>query len=179
MRLPLSTLLLALSFPAHALTTHQVGTWIDVAGGLAPDTSPGAHLGWQASVGSWFGPYDNAYAIGRYHGLGLTLRQDLVPDDLRSGLELEYRRGMDIIVVGLYGYAAAGAQLVDQQAGATAHLGAGTRLRFLPHYSLTLRLDLGIGTAPQLHGSVGLVLGFGWTRPWAGVDELGLGIELD
>ena len=41
---------------------------------LFDETTP--VLYWQASAGAWFGPYDNAYAIGRFHGL----HQHLVGD---------------------------------------------------------------------------------------------------
>lgn len=163
-------LALLLPTPALALTTQQAGTWVDASAGLAVHTAPAVHLGWQVSAGGWVGPYDPGYRIGRFHGLGLTFRHELAGPAPRYGLTGEYRRGMDLLLFTVYGYANAGAELADGQAGFQGRVGVGGRFRRHPYFALSARLEAGLGTAGGVHGALGFTLGVSWARPWGATE---------
>jgi len=157
---------LLLGPPAHAITTDHAGSYLEAVGGLAVGTSPvAAHLGWQVHAGGWFGPYDHAYALGRYHAVGAALRQDLAGDSLRSAVMVEYRRGMALFVAGSQLQLAAGPELIGSDVGVAARVGVGGKFRFFPRYGAVARIEGGVGTAGGLNGQFALVIGLAWTTP--------------
>lgn len=158
------TLAILTATPAYALTEPMGGTWLDLGASPAlvgSDLSAGAQL----SAGWWWGPYDPSYALGRFHGLGLSAT--FLPGDhpyLNAGME--YRHGKDVIVLGWYSGVVLGAEQRGDALGAHAMVEAGVRWRLKPHYALQARFTGGAGTAEGIHGIAGLNLGLTWTRPW-------------
>jgi hypothetical protein len=163
------------SAPALAFTEPSAGGWVAAGGGLAIDSHApfGVGPGWQASAGLWFGKHDNAYAIGKSTGVGLSLRQGLLRGELVSEPMLEVRRGADLFVVSTHVFAAAGPQLRAGDVGVAGLVGAGAKYRMDALVGLTARLELG---ASWIDGAVGfrgnVVVGVEFASPWTREERL-------
>lgn len=150
--------LLALLFvapPARAsLGGPSHGMYAQIAGGGGMLVPPlGGAIGWQAGGGGWIGRYDDDYALGRYWGFGFIGRQDRVylpgGASLRTVPLIEVRRGMDLLVLGVQGYVAAGPLFSAQtghslQVGGAIRAGGGIKYRFKPHWGLTATAEAGV-----------------------------------
>lgn len=139
------------STPALALTDPRQGLWVELgAGGLLDTGSPVAFApSWGLSMGVWFGQYDEDFAIGRYGGIGITLRQAWLRGELVTLPSLELRKGVDVIVVGYHGFLHVGPQITDNGVGLEGLLGVGAKYRFKPHWGVGVRLGAGAAWADE------------------------------
>lgn len=158
---------------AQAITSEQRGAWLDLGAGLGMSRlPPRPSLSGSVAVGTWWGPYDNAYAAGRFWGLGLNAVTNWRSDQLSVAPHLEVRRGMDLFVVQTwFGASVAPIMAFDANAtlvGGAARVNGGARYRKFRYWSATVRLGLG---ADYLSGQVSpageLTLGVGWSKPGA------------
>ncbi len=139
---------MALGTAQAGITADRTGGYVDVTGGfgLADGPALAAHL----SFGAWRGKYDEDLSFGRFWGGGLTLRQDLTGEGVRTAYMLEARRGMDLVVVGVHGFVTGGAVLVQPGAdgsadvGGTGRLGGAVEFRRSRTLGLALRLEAGV-----------------------------------
>jgi hypothetical protein len=157
-----------LASPAAALTDRQAGPLLDLAagvgfGGAPVAVSPQAQL----SLGWWFGLYDDQYAFGRYWAIVANGHVDWRRGELVVTPTVEVRRGLELIVVGLYG--ALGGGLVVGPEGApgwTARAAGGAKFRRTRFVGLSLRLEAGVdGFGDQLGFGGAAVLGVSYARP--------------
>ena len=135
--------------------------------------SGGVHSGPQrltaggaGSLGIWWGPYDESYAIGRFNAVVLEQRVETATS-LRLTPGLAYRRGIDLLVVKAWGEVGGGLELEGASAIPVAHVGGGVKYRFRPYLGAVARLDAGVAlpsTGPQLRTH--LSLGLEWSQPW-------------
>ncbi len=156
--------------PAHAITEDSSGPYVEVSAGLGLSEKPlTASPGWAGSAGWWFGPYDKAYSIGRFTGVGATVRQDLSSAGLRTVPMLEVRRGLDLIVANAHGFLGGGPVLLANSRhppGIAARAGFGARFRFHRFWGVGLRLEAGADvTGGQVAGAGAALLSLAWTRP--------------
>jgi hypothetical protein len=151
-------LVLATLSSSWAITNDHSGYYASIGGGIGLGDAPiRPGPGWLGAAGIWWGQYDDAYAIGRFTSLGVTLRQDLPTTGLRTAPMLEVRRGWDLIVTQVHGFVAGGPVLAPTArqgtaTGATARAGFGARYRFHRFWGLSLRLE---GGADFIGGGVG------------------------
>lgn len=161
--------LLFVASNAFAFTEPDSGAWLGAGGGLAIDShSPfGIGPGWQLSGGFWFGKHDNAYAIGKYTGIGVTARQSLLRGELVTEPMLEVRYGADIVVVTTQLFASVGPQFRAGDVGVSALVGGGLKYRMTARFGITGRLGVG---ASFIDGTPGfrsdLTFGVEWASPW-------------
>jgi hypothetical protein len=154
--------------PAAAFTEPDSGAWLSLSAGLGMVHPPVA-LGpsWQLSGGVWFGKHDDAYAIGKYTGVGVTARQGLYRADLLTEPMLEIRHGADIFVVSTQMFLSGGPAISPDGLGVTMLAGAGAKYRKTARFGLTGRVELG---ATGIDGDWGfrgnLVLGIEWSSPF-------------
>jgi hypothetical protein len=163
-------LLLALAVaPSLALQRPQSGPTIELGVGPAMGARPaGFAAAGQLSLGWWFGPYDDDYALGRFWAVAATGRIDVVTRDgsVRLAPMLEIRRGMDLFVLAPHGFIAAGPLLADGGVGVTARAGGGLKFRRTRKLGFTGRLEAGVDyLAGSYSPVVGLTLGGGWSSP--------------
>jgi hypothetical protein len=175
---PMRSLLLALllaSSPAYALSGPKNGPTIELAGGGGiGGAEPGVHSQFAAhgSFGWWFGPYDNAYSLGRYWAVHGVFRNDwtrvkegYVPS--YSGT-LEVRRGVDLFVVKIHGFLGAGLQVARGGLGPTVRAGVGAKYKPDRFWGVMLRLEGGASYVGGKVHPVGTVLvGVEFSRPTA------------
>ncbi len=136
-------LLLALAGAAAAFTADRVGGYVDY--GFGPAAGPA--IGVQLGFGVWRGKYDEDLAFGRFWSVGLAVSQRLGPDPMRTAWAVEVRRGSDLIVGGVHGFASAGPLLVQKDEGAlglAARVGGAAELRRTPTLGFALRLEAGV-----------------------------------
>ncbi len=160
-----ATWLLGTALAASGLADQRAGAWADAHAGLGVGGAPaGVGFGTDSSVGVWSGRYDPDYALGRYVGVGLGLRTG--PDGLLAGM-LEVRRGVDLLIVGLHGFGAAG---WDLGAGAPlAEIGLGVKARVRPtgrFVGWELRLRGGAEFADTVRPVGCVTLGAAFAAPW-------------
>jgi hypothetical protein len=157
-----------LSCTASALTSHQSGPLLDLGAGIGlRDTPIAPSFAGELSFGWWLGLYDDQYAFGRYWAVVGTGRFD-AGDGLALTPTLEVRRGLDLIVAGLYGGLSGGAvlDLGGDSPGWTARGSIGAKLRRSRFLGLTLRLEAGVdGREGELGFAGGALLGVGFARP--------------
>lgn len=162
-------LALLLASPAQALTSHQSGPALDLAAGLGLGGAPlRASVGGEVSLGWWLGVYDDQYAFGRYWWLGATGHVDWRPDALAIVPMVEVRRGLELIVAGLYIGAGGGLVLVPEvpEPGWTGRLSVGAKFRRSRFFGLTLRLEGGVDVRGDAVGfGGGALLGVAFARP--------------
>jgi hypothetical protein len=149
-----------------AITDHRSGAYVDLAGGLGytgrargpalgdpPRSAPAAAL--DMAVGGWWGVYDDDLSLGRYWGAGVRVEEDVDGPDVSLRPMVELRRGMDLIVVGVHGYAALGPVFsnpgAEDDTGLAARIGGGLELRRTPVLGIELRLE---GGADLIDGTV-------------------------
>ncbi len=140
-------LLMALGTAQAGITADRTGGYVDVTGGFG--LADGPALATHLSFGAWRGKYDEDLSFGRYWGGGLTLRQDWAGNGVRTAYMLEARRGMDLVVVGVHGFVAGGALLVQPgvglgDVGGTARLGGAAEFRRSRTLGVALRLEAGV-----------------------------------
>lgn len=157
------TLWFILLAPAEAITHPSRGAWVQAGPGAALAAPPLAGGGGaQLSAGAWWGHHDEAYALGKFTGVGLSLAQSFGPYGASVGA-VELRRGADLLVVQVWAGGGAG---VQREAAAWAPLvraSAGAKYRFSPEWGLSARLDLGGVWATGPAGVAGLGLGLEWS----------------
>jgi hypothetical protein len=136
-----------------AITAQRSGGYVDVAGGLALSGAVGPSA--DMALGGWWGVYDDDLSLGRYWGAGLRIDEDVRGSAVSLRPMVELRRGMDLIVVGIHGYAALGPVFPDLgaggDAGLSARVGGGVEFRRTPALGVELRLD---GGADLVDGTV-------------------------
>lgn len=162
-------LVIATTIPdAWALSQPMNGIQIDLAAGAGGGGTPlTTGVGWQASASYWSGNYDSVYSLGRFWGIGATLRQDYTAQGLRTAPMLEVRRGMDLIVVGITGHFSIGPVLDAGGLGGTIRAGLSTKLRRHAYWGLTLRLEGGVELfEDRVGGQFGILLGGSFARPF-------------
>lgn len=122
----------------------------------------------QLSLGWWFGPYDDSYALGRFNAIVLTQRLDWTPSGnaFRYAPQLELRRGMDLLAAAPH-YAIAGGPLIAANTvGFTAQLGGGVKIRRSRRVGIVLRLMGGVDwIAGRFAPALNLTLGAGYSTP--------------
>ena len=169
-------LLLVALTSAHAITEDHAGAYGSIGGGLAITEAPARPApGWFAAGGFWWGQYDNAYAIGKFTGLGVAAHQTLGPSGLRTAPMLEVRRGFDLIVTQVHGFVSGGPLLTTSAegttVGATARAGLGARYRFHRFWGVSLRLEGGADFSSGPVAGVGSALvTFDVSRPFSSVE---------
>ncbi len=143
--------------------------WLGGSASLAVDSvSPfGIGPAWQLDAGLWFGKHDPAYAIGKFSGVGVSVRQSWMRSSLVTEPMIELRRGMDIVVVSPVIYVAGGPQIRDGGVGATMLIGGSAKYRRTARFGITGHLELGASVFDGTWGFRGN-LGFGveWSSPW-------------
>jgi hypothetical protein len=196
----MNTLVALLSLAHAGLSDDQSGVYVNVqlGGGVrgptadtvaatdVPEPAATALFGGQLAAGWWTGRYDDQFALGRYWGVGLAVRQHrvLVPEAFTYNTALhtipmvEVRRGMDLLVVGLgirggigpifqvWTGHPDGVPSPPLQAGVAMRVAGTAKYRFKPRFGLTLDIEGGLdvlGGAAQGHGAA--MLGFEWMTP--------------
>lgn len=163
-------LLLALSL-AHAQTLQQKQSGPTIEIGIGPSmVGPPVQfaVAGQLSLGWWFGPYDDSYALGRFNAVVLTQRLDWIPagNTFRYAPQLELRRGMDLLAVAPHYAIAGGPLLAGGTVGFTAQVGGGLKIRRSRRVGITARL---MGGVDWLQGrfapSITLTIGGGFSTP--------------
>lgn len=169
-----------LASPAAALTAHQSGPLADLGVGVGfggapvpadgvPSSRPLTAVSPEAalSLGWWWGVYDDQYAFGRYWAVVANGHADWRRDALVITPTVEVRRGLELIVVGLYGGLGGGAVLGPEGApGWTARASAGAKLRRTRFFGLSLRLEAGVDAIGDTMGFGGAaLLGGSFARP--------------
>jgi len=162
---------------AHALQRVQSGPTLELGVGPALGGAPaGFELAGQASVGWWFGPYDDDYALGRFWAAAITTRAGYTTSGGALTLTplLELRRGMDLFVVAPH-FLIAGGPVIGlggpasgTPIGIAGRVGGGLKLRRTPRTGFIARLAGGLDYTPgvgTLAASVTLTLGVGWSSP--------------
>lgn len=155
-------LLLAAS-SAHAFQSPTSGPTVEVGvgGGYAGfHVAASAH----ASLGWWFGRYDDDYALGRFTALVLTPRLDLSHEGpVLTGL-FEVRRALDLFVLAPHYLVAAGPLYDGEAVGFAGRIGAGLKFRRTPRFGFVARVEFGVDV---LDDRVDLALvttvGIGWS----------------
>jgi hypothetical protein len=132
--------MLALAEPAAAVTADRLGGYVDYGVGPALGRGLGTSLG----VGVWRGKYDDELSFGRFWSLGLAVSQGWDPDAIATSWMLEARRGLDLIVVGVHGFAAAGPMLLGDEPGLSARVGGALELRRTSTLGLAVRVEGGV-----------------------------------
>ncbi|MCA9569522.1 MAG: hypothetical protein KC656_16865 [Myxococcales bacterium] len=154
-----------LSAPAHALQSPMSGPSLElgIGGGVASGGGAGsAH----ASLGWWFGRYDDEYALGRFTALLATPRVDVGSrGPTLTGL-VELRRAMDLFVVAPYWMLAAGPTIAEDGLGVAVRGGGGVKLRRSRTLGLTARLEAGVDVvSARVRPAVVATVGGGWSAP--------------
>lgn len=162
----MKTLIFGLLFTqsAQAFTTPQFGPYVDVGGTTAiPIYSADWLGGGTLSAGLWFGNYDSVYAMGKYTSLGLTTNIAL-HQEIESLLEI--RRGVDMLVVSVFGLGGGGFRYMPSHIAPTAHLGVGIKRRHTPYIGWSVRLE-GVTTFTQTPSTqLQISLTGSFARPW-------------
>ncbi len=165
--------MLALVLLTHALavTDDRFGVTVDLSAGLGRELNKWTGVGRVDSV-FWWGPYDPDYILGRYNGLGIDVVSTFGPSTGGRAL-LEYRRGVDLIVVGWHVAMSAGPALAPTgEIGASGRLAVGARLRRSATVALSLRLEGGVDSfASVIDPAGGLTLGVSFGGPVDGGTE--------
>jgi hypothetical protein len=162
-----SLLLLALPCTAAAITSPQHGIYVAAGGGAAVDIAAPSAAGpaWDLSVGWWIGRYDEVYALGRFTGLGITVRQDWERDALRTAPAVEVRRGTDVLVVAYHAFLSVGPVLTSGATGVEGLVGAAVKYRFQPHLGVGLRLGAGVAWVDTVSARITADLVFEFSAP--------------
>ncbi|MBW1879036.1 MAG: hypothetical protein JRI25_01815 [Deltaproteobacteria bacterium] len=149
-------LLLAVPCAAEAITSPQQGIYAATGGGVVLDTAAPVAVGpaWDLSIGWWTGRYDGVYALGRFTGLGITVRQDWERGALRTAPALEVRRGTDVLVVAYHTFLSVGPVFTSGAVGVEGLLGVGVKYRFQPHLGVGLRLGAGAAWVEDVRARV-------------------------
>lgn len=157
--------LLGTALAGSGLADPRAGAWADVHAGLGVGGAPfTAGFGSDASAGVWVGRYDPDYALGRYLGAGLGLRTG--PDGLVAGM-VEVRRGVDLLIVGLHGFGAAGWDFGGSAPLVEVGLGVKARVRPTGRFvGWEVRLRGGAEFADVVHPVGALTLGASFAGPW-------------
>jgi len=137
-------LLVALTLPtaSFGFTEPSSGIELDLGTGLVQHAaSPG--FGWSASAMAWFGKHDDTYSLGKYYAIGPTIEHNLF--SARPGMSIsgEFRRGTDLLVLGIYSFASVGAQVNQDQTTIAIRAGGNVHLRTHVYWSTGLRLAIG------------------------------------
>ena len=149
-------LVLALAGAAMAFTADRLGGYVDFGGGAAVGPAPALAVGF----GIWRGRYDDELSFGRFWSAGLGVAQAPGLDSVRTVWSLEVRHGMDLIVAGLHGFAAAGPVLVqreDRELGLAARVGGAAEFRRDATLGLALRLEAGVDAIGGVVSPAGMV----------------------
>lgn len=131
----------------------------------------GPALSWHAGLHWAFGSWLSADRLtGRYHALGVLLRQDVAWADgaahVRTAPMLTYRRGLHLLVAGAHVTASAGplfasdTVLPHHLAGGTVRLGLGASWRAAIPWMVALRFEAGADVTDQVTPVLGLSIGF-------------------
>jgi hypothetical protein len=136
--------LLALAGAAAAFTADRLGGYVDFGLGAAvAGPAPALAMG----IGFWRGKYDEELSFGRFWSVGLGVAQSVPADSIRTAWMVEVRRGMDLIVGGVHGFAAVGPVLVQgdaREVGVAGRLGGAVELRRTSTLGIGLRLEAGV-----------------------------------
>lgn len=168
-------LLLHLLMP-HAeagLSNQTGGLWLELGGVVAGVDRPlSLGVGPEITVGGWFGKYDDALALGRHWGVGVTVEGLQRPlDDAKPWVvapQVTVHRSIDLLVVGLRGGLSGGPLLrldrEEQRAvGGTVRVHGTVAWRFKPPLALGLRLHAGVDVENgQASPTVGLTTSLQW-----------------
>lgn len=162
---------LAASPAAHAgLSGSASGGWFDVSGGFSGGMDTGIGVGAELGFGGWFGRYDESFAVGRRWQLGPRLHFD--QGFVYAGAPMRrwapsfgFRRGIDLLVVGLRFGAEAGISVLEDRGeivaiGVSARGDAALVYRFHPRVGLMLGVQLGVDMYPRPAVTSGINLGF-------------------
>jgi len=160
-------LLLALPCSAAAMTSARQGIYAATGGGVVFDSAAPVAVGptWNLSAGWWAGRYDEVYALGRFTGLGITLRQGWERGALRTAPALEVRRGTDVLVIAYHAFLSVGPVFASGAVGVEGLLGAGVKYRFRPHLGVGLRLGAGAAWVEDLSARITADLVFEFATP--------------
>ena len=155
--------------PAAALTAHQTGPLVDLAAGAGFGGAPLAvGPAGELSLGWWSGVYDDQYAFGHYVAIVANGRVDWRRSALVVAPTLEVRRGLELIVVGLYGGLGGGLVATSDGSalGWTARASGGAKLRRSRFVGLSVRLEAGVdGVGDAIGFAGGALLGVSYARP--------------
>lgn len=157
--------LLLAALPAHAFQSPMSGPSVEigVGGGYAAQRGAGsAH----ASLGWWFGRYDDDYALGRFTAVLATPRLDLTSErPVLTGL-LEIRRAMDLFVLAPHYLVAAGPVYDGEHLGVALRAGGGLKFRRTPELGFVARLEAGADlVGGNVRPAVVATVGVGWSAP--------------
>ena len=166
----LCALFTAAALAGGGIASPRSGLWADAGAGVSASgdpiaVSPGADV----SIGAWFGPYDDDYAIGRYTGIGMAVRPEIRGGAFAPGSAvIEVRRGIDLLVVGAHVFAAAGSTL-DRDPSAVIEIGGGAKGRLRPtgrYVGWQVRARVGAAVGPRVTPEAGVTLGVEFASPW-------------
>jgi hypothetical protein len=136
--------LLLLLTDAQAITQDDRGYFLELGlGGGAAVYPWKPEWAGDLSVGYWFGPYDHAFAVGRYNALALRPELTWSAQGAGVGGLIEWRRGFDLIVANVHGLLAGGAQVVGGEVSPMARVGFGARYRRTRFWSIGVRFQAG------------------------------------
>lgn len=166
----LCVLFTAAALAGGGIAAPRSGWWVDAGAGIG--LSAPLLAAWplgDASIGAWFGPYDDDYAIGRYTGVGVGVRPGVLGTPSLPGAALiEVRRGLDLLVVGAHVFAAAG-PMFDGDHAALIEVGGGAKGRFRPtgrYVGWQVRARAGAAIGQGVAAEAGLTLGVELASPW-------------
>jgi hypothetical protein len=137
-------LLAALWLPStsFAFTEPSAGIELDLGTGLVQHAEH-AGFGWMASAMFWAGKHDDTYSLGKYIAFGPTVQQNVLTKTPGLTVSGEFRHGSDLLIISIYSFASAGAQLEQSNTSLALRAGAGARFRSHAYWSTGLRLELG------------------------------------
>ena len=167
----LSWLVLLLAPGAQAFTVPMQGVYAEtmVSGQLVATPS----VGGSAGAGFWFGQYDDAYALGKFVGLGTHLSVEHSQRGTLLTPQLELRRGWDILLAQINGSLRVGSEFVaaspTQSPRWRASLGGQVKYRYHRYWGAFLNMHGGVITAMEPNGplrpTLNMSLGLAWSAP--------------
>ena len=168
----LFSLLMLLGSPrAHAFTVPMQGFYAETMG--AADFVGTPALGGAVAAGTWWGQYDDAYALGKYASLGAHVSTQYTSQGALVTPQLELRRGWDILLAQISGSVRAGRELSHGSLERTPHwrasMGGQVKYRYHRYWGALLNIHGGVAAPvdgsgplqPTAHASVGI----GWSAP--------------
>jgi hypothetical protein len=164
--------LVLLSAPgAQAFTLPMQGVYAEtMLSGNVVDT---ARVGGAATAGFWFGQYDDAYALGKFLGLGTHLSVEHSQRGTMLIPQFELRRGWDILLAQISGSLRVGPEFAQTSSTRSprwrASVGGQVKYRYHRYWGTFLNVHGGVITAADPDGPLGPTLnaslGIAWSAP--------------
>jgi len=140
-----------------------------VSGNVVDTPSAGGAV----AAGWWFGQYDDAYALGKFLGLGTHLSVEHSQRGTMLTPQLELRRGWDILLAQINGSLRVGPEFArassTHEARWRASLGGQVKYRYHRYWGAFLSVHGGVITGREANSPLGPTinasLGIAWSAP--------------